>query len=96
MSTAVAPRLQLCPEYQHLLNSCQKALAAWQHRRTIAERLSSTGQRIREELKQFQEEYARTYALLEGHERNCPACQYVSKVGGLDFESMSNALNRQL
>jgi hypothetical protein len=96
MSAAAAPRLAVCPEYQHLLDSCQKALAAWQHRRTLAERDSFAAQRIREELKHFQEVYAKAYGLLEGHERSCQTCQYVSKVGGLDFESMSNALNHHL
>jgi hypothetical protein len=31
---------------------------------------------------------------LESHEQFCQHCQYVSKVGGLDFESMASALNR--
>jgi hypothetical protein len=92
MSTALASRIAVCPEYQRLLHSCQKALAAWQQRQTLAHRdpntSGSTG-----ELKRLQREYAGSYALLESHERYCQTCQYISKVGGLDFDSMSNALN---
>jgi hypothetical protein len=93
MSTALAPRLEVCPEYQGLLDSCQKMLAAWQQRRTMAERNSLMQQRARVELRRLQEEYARSYAALEGHEQGCRTCQYIAKVGGLDFESMSIALN---
>ncbi len=94
MSTAFAPRPGVCPEYQRLLDSCQKCLAAWQQRRTLAERGTVAGDRIREQLNRLQDEYARAHALLESHEQFCQTCQYIAKVGGLDFESMSSALNR--
>jgi hypothetical protein len=94
MSTAVAPRMAVCPEYQRLLHSCQQALAVWQQRRTRAERNPLGGVRVRAELKHLQDEYGSAYAQLENHEKFCQACQYVSKVGGLDFESMASALNR--
>jgi hypothetical protein len=95
MSTAVAPRIGVCPEYQRLLQSCQQALNVWQRRRTRAERTPLAGPRIRAGLAHLQEEYASLYAQLESHEQFCQVCQYVSKVGGLDFESMANALNRR-
>lgn len=44
------------------------------------------------ELEQLQGKYVKTYALLEKHEQSCQRCQYVSKIGGLDFESMSHAV----
>ena len=44
------------------------------------------------ELEQLQGTYVKTYALLERHEQSCQRCQYVSKIGGLDFESMSHAM----
>jgi len=43
----------------------------------------------------LQTNYARAYALLESHEHTCRTCQYVSKIGGLDFESMSSVLNQR-
>jgi hypothetical protein len=95
MSTAVAPRIGVCPEYQSLLHSCQEALAVWQQRRTHAERHSAAGQRIRAQLQHLQDAYTRTHAQLESHEKLCQTCQYIAKVGGLDFESLSSALNRR-
>ncbi len=94
MSTAVAPRLAVCPEYQRLLHSCQGFLAAWQQQRTRAERDAMAGDRHGAQLKRFEDEYSRACASLESHEHCCQTCQYISKVGGLDFESMANALNR--
>jgi len=94
MATVLGSRIAVCPEYQRLLHSCQKALAAWQQRQTLAQRgpIPDRGAR---EVRQLQREYAGAYALLESHERYCQTCQYISKVGGLDFESMSNALNHR-
>ncbi|MGB7731193.1 MAG: hypothetical protein WBL50_24450 [Candidatus Acidiferrum sp.] len=94
MSIAVAPRLAVCPEYQRILYSCQTFLAAWQQQRTRAERDPMAGSRYRIELKRLQDEYSRACAALESHEQCCQTCQYIAKVGGLDFESMANALNR--
>ena len=95
MSTATAPRIGVCPEYERLLQTCQQALAVWQQRRTRMERSALGGARVRAELKHLQNEYARVYAQLESHEEFCQTCQYISKVGGLDFESMASALNRR-
>jgi hypothetical protein len=94
MSPAVAPRIGVCPEYQNLLHSCQQALSVWQARRTRAERSPMAGPRVRAELKHLQDKYAQVYSQLESHEQFCQVCQYISKVGGLDFESMANALTR--
>lgn len=93
MATAVAPHSGVCPEYQFLLGSCQKALVTWQRLRTSVERTPFAGQRTIAELKRLQADYARAYSLLESHEHTCPTCQYVSKIGALDFESMSSALS---
>jgi hypothetical protein len=94
MTTAVAPQVVLCPQYQLLLDQCQKALTAWQQLRTRAERASLGTQSVTIELHHLQENYARAHAQLESHEQSCATCQYVAKVAGLDFESMSNALKR--
>jgi len=95
MTTAVAPQVVVCPQYQLLLNQCQKALAAWQQYRTHAERASSSTKNIALQLHRLQENYAGAHAQLESHERSCGTCQYVAKIAGLDFESMANALNRR-
>lgn len=93
MFTAAVPRLEVCSEYQRLLYSCQKALAACQYHETLAQR-TALGVRVTPSLDRLRREYAEAYALLEQHEQRCQTCQYISKVGGLDFESMSKAINR--
>jgi hypothetical protein len=95
MSPAVAPRLVVCLEYQRLLHSCQKSLAAWQQHRTLLQRDSFNALRLRDKVARLQEEYGRAYAMLENHEQHCRECQYIAKVGGMDFESMANALDRR-
>jgi hypothetical protein len=93
MASAVAPHSGVCPEYQFLLESCHRALATWQRHRASVERNPFAGLKAIEELKSLQANYARAYSQLEIHEHSCATCQYVSKIGGLDFESMSSALN---
>jgi hypothetical protein len=95
MSTATAPRLVVCTEYQSLLQFCQKSLTALQQQRTLLERHSIYAQRLREEVRRLQCEYERAYAVLEHHEHYCRECQYIAKVGGMDFESMSEAVIRR-
>jgi hypothetical protein len=93
MTTAAAPQLGVCREYRTLLEDCQRALVRWQQRRTHAERTGLAGPRASEELKQLQTTYAHACAALEQHEQTCTICQYVSKVAGLDFESLASVVN---
>jgi hypothetical protein len=92
MNAATAPRVEVCPEYQFLLQQCQQSLAVWQQRRTFATRSPLAARRAADELQRLQANYNRAYSLLESHERSCSTCQYISKIGGLDFESMADAL----
>jgi hypothetical protein len=94
MPTDVAPQVGVCPEYQLLLERCQSALILWQQRRSSAERSYFVRAAAIEELNRLRENYAQAYARLESHEQSCRTCQYISKIAGLDFESMANALNR--
>jgi hypothetical protein len=94
MSTVIAPRIGNCPEYLRLLDCCQRTLAAWQQYRTRAERDPLLGVRLRAHVSTLKQDYARANALLEDHERYCQTCQYISKVGGLDFESLTSALHK--
>lgn len=95
MISELAPQLGVCPEYQLLLEKCQKALVSWQQRRTLVSQASLAGKSAAAELHRLQANYARAYAVLESHEHSCRTCQYISKIGGLDFESMASALNLQ-
>jgi len=82
----------VCPEYQRLLNKCQDALFSWQQHAALISRNTRMGQKVTADLRRLESTYKRAYAELERHEHACPDCQYVSNVGGLDFESMSSAL----
>jgi hypothetical protein len=92
MSAATAPRLVVCTEYQRLLQFCQSSLTALQQQRTLLGRRSIHALRLRQEVSRLQGEYERAYAVLEHHEHHCQECQYIAKVGGMDFESMSEAV----
>jgi hypothetical protein len=93
MMAATSPQLATCPEYQVLLEKCHRALVSWQQRRSIIAQASLAGRSAAVELRRLQENYARAYAVLDGHEHSCRTCQYIAKVAGLDFDSMSHALN---
>ena len=92
MTTPVSPHTPVCPDYENLLQECRGALEIWQRRRAQLYRSSVNSRTMSIELEQLQGRYVKTYALLEKHEQSCQRCQYVSKIGGLDFESMSHAM----
>jgi hypothetical protein len=94
MSTDSLPRQGVCPEYQLLLEQCQKALVSWQQRRTLVHRAAFSSKSPAVALKNFHTNYARAHARLENHEHSCQTCQYISKIGGLDFDSMYSALDQ--
>jgi hypothetical protein len=90
--TEISTRSGVCPEYQRLLSACQTALASWQQQTALISRNTVLGHRAAAEMKRLQSVYKRAYLCLERHEHSCPNCQYVAKIAGLDFESMSSAL----
>lgn len=89
--TQLPPHSAVCSDYEDLLQQCRGALETWQRRRAQLYRENISSLRISGELEQLQATYVRKYATLEKHEQSCRVCQYVSKIGGLDFESMSHA-----
>lgn len=93
MTAEVSARSGVCLEYQRLLTTCQKSLACWQQQTALMARHARTGQRAAVELKRLRSQYSRACAELENHEHLCPNCQFVSKIAGLDFESMFSALD---
>ena len=93
--TTQMPRHGVCPEYQLLLERCQQALVSWQQRRMLLDRATMTGKSPVSALQTLQANYSRAYAQLENHEHSCLTCQYISKIGGLDFESMASVLDQQ-
>ncbi len=94
MSAAYAPQIGVCPEYQHLLEQCQKALVSWQQRRTLVARAPLADRASIAAIKRLQANYASAYAELERHEHSCRTCQYIAKITGVDFESLTDALTQ--
>lgn len=92
MTSAVSPQTGTCPEYERLLQECRTALEIWQRRRVQLYRDGVKSRKMSIELEQLQAKYVKSYARWERHEQSCQLCQYVSKIGGLDFESMSHAV----
>lgn len=92
MTAEVSRERGVCPEYQRLLNKCRDALCSWQQHAALISRNTRMGQRVTAELRRLESNYKRAYAVLDRHEHGCPDCQYISKISGLDFESMSSAL----
>lgn len=43
-------------------------------------------------IRRLQANYASAYAELERHEHSCRTCQYIAKIAGMDFESLTDAL----
>lgn len=92
MSAAYAPQIGVCPEYQHLLDQCQKALVSWQQHRTLVGHAALADRAAMAAIRRLQANYASAYAELERHEHSCRTCQYIAKIAGMDFESLTDAL----
>jgi lipoate synthase len=79
-NSSESPIQVLCAEYQRLLKNCHVALANWNKGRT---EIHNTGRRERATdnlLRTLQANFAKSWALLEYHEQECPVCQSKSMV----------------
>ena len=94
MSAAYAPQIGVCPEYQHFLDQCQKALVSWQQYRTLVGHAPLADRAAIAAIKRLQANYATAYTELERHEHSCRTCQYIAKIAGVDFESLTDALTQ--
>jgi hypothetical protein len=92
MTAATAPRLEVCPEYQLLLQHCQQALVTLQQGRLLAARPSFAARDAAEQVQRLHDNYLRAHHQLETHEHDCQTCQYIAKIAGMDFDSMAEAL----
>ena len=59
---------------------CQNALEAWAKRREEAWQMGWHGKEIGGELVRLQAAFAKSYAVLQKHTRECPLCEFVSKI----------------
>jgi hypothetical protein len=70
-----------CSSYEDLLVKCQDALAAWSGRREEAWRLGLQGKELGAELVRLQANFAKAYAHLQKHTRECALCEFVANFG---------------
>jgi hypothetical protein len=76
-----------CDEYEQLLGRCQRALDGWATRREEVSQMGLSGKEIGAELVKLQAEFAKAYAILQRHTRDCPLCQFVAKIASHDAQS---------
>jgi hypothetical protein len=79
MSKQLSVDTTVCNEYQRLLGESQGALEIWEEHRAEFCEFRFIGREAGDELLRLQAKYARAYALLQNHERNCSRCQLESR-----------------
>jgi hypothetical protein len=72
----------LCGEYQRLLEECQCTLVMWNERRSEISRSRVIKKEEGDELLRLQANFARAYAVLQHHSRECELCELVSQLEG--------------
>ena len=68
-----------CAEYEQLLKQCQQALIVLHERREQVRQDRLSGLEVGRELLTLQARYAKAYAGLLKHSKNCDRCQFGSK-----------------
>lgn len=81
----------VCTEHQRLSAECQRTLQIWKDRRAEFYHSHLNGKEAGDELLRLQAKYARAYAVLRNHARNCSLCQLVSRIEGRSSENSSRA-----
>jgi hypothetical protein len=69
-----------CSKYEEMLGECQLALGAWAKRREEAWQLGLSGRELGAELMRLQADFAKSYARLQKHTRECVLCEFQSKM----------------
>ncbi len=71
-----------CPEYEVLLHKCEdsrQACAQWRSEMNSANSIPPINKEVADELLRLQAKYAKAYARLEGHYKQCDRCQFVGR-----------------
>src|SRR6266404_9645743 len=93
MNNQISVETALCAEHQMLLAECQRALESWNEHRAEFCQFRFIEREAGDELLRLQAKYARAYTMLQNHERNCPLCQFVSRIEERDSENSSDTLS---
>jgi hypothetical protein len=93
MSKQLSIKTTVCSEYQRLLEESQGALEIWNKRRGEISQSGPIKTEEGDELLRLQANFARAYAVLEHHARDCALCELVSRIEGRDFENSWEAFS---
>jgi hypothetical protein len=89
-------RTSFCDEYEGLLLRCQGALQKWTQRREEAWQMGLRGRVLGAELVRLQADFAKAYAILQKHVRECPLCEFVERLACENAETPDEVLAHQV
>jgi hypothetical protein len=90
-------KLAACSEYERLLEESQEALENWNQQRAEIYDAGLRGKRIDDELLRLQARFAKSYAALQTHLKNCMFCEFESRAEGRDSDNNSQGfIGREL
>jgi hypothetical protein len=89
-------KTSFCDEYEELLTNCQHALEKWTARREEAWQSGLHGRALGGELIRLQAHFAKSYAVLQKHVRECPLCEFVAKLANENAETPDEVLTHQV
>jgi hypothetical protein len=92
-----------CSKYERLLEQCKRALLEiWATRREEAWQMGLRGKELGSELVRLQADFAKSYAVLQKHVRECALCEFESKIvnsipyNNADKQSLSACVTAQV
>jgi hypothetical protein len=71
-------RTAICSEYERLLEACQRSLVTWRERSEEITRFGLEGNRIGDEMRKLQADYAKAYNRLSVHAKRCDICCFTA------------------
>jgi hypothetical protein len=80
MTAQLSVKTAVCSAYERLLEECQRALNIWNEQRAEIHESGLRGKQVDDELRKLQATYAKAYARLRTHVRDCETCQWVSEM----------------
>jgi hypothetical protein len=92
MNAELSYKTAVCTEYERLLQVCVQSLNRWRNRRDEIADSGLKGKEVGDELLRLQADYVKAYSRLEKHEDSCALCQFVSKIGGRNYASISTGV----
>ena len=83
MNSELSVQSTICSEYDALLHECensQRIWSEWRDEMNSAALKHQIAKEVSDELLRLQAKFAKAYALLERHNRECELCRYAMKI----------------